>query len=179
MRSINASLFMTLDGVVEAPETWQPAYFNNEIGAVIGQALATSGGLLLGRRTYDEWAAFWPTADNPMAPMMNQMPKYVVSNSLNEATWENSTVISGDVVSEIARLKEEDGGDLLISGSATLVRSLLEAGLLDELQLLVHPLALGDGGHLVDLGSGPFALTLVESQQLGNGVLNLKYRPVR
>jgi dihydrofolate reductase len=179
MRKLTASFFMSLDGVVEAPETWQSPYMTDEIGAVIGQGIASSGAFLLGRRTYEEWAAFWPTQDpaqNPMAAAINGMPKYVASRTLGEAEWQNSTVLGGDLATEVSALKEQSGGDILIAGSATLVRSLLVAGLIDELGLLVHPVLVGSGARLFEAPAST-PLELVESHSFGNGVLNLTYRP--
>jgi len=166
MRKVVASLFLSLDGVMEAPETWHFPYFNDEMGAAIGDAMASSGAFLLGRRTYEEWAAFWPAqrADqNPMAEAINSMPKYVVSRALDEVGWQNSTLLNGDLAEEVARLKQEPGKDISISGSATLVRSLLREGLLDELRLMVHPVVVGRGRRLFEDGSGETPLELVDS----------------
>jgi dihydrofolate reductase len=179
MRNIAASFFMSIDGVVEAPEAWQGPYFDEEMGAIIGQSMASSGGFLLGRHTYEQWAGFWPQqnpAQNPVAPMINQMPKYVVSNTLEEAAWQNSTLVSGDVMGEVAGLKQQDGGDLLVSGSATLVRGLIREGLLDELRILVHPVLVGQGARLFEADSGQHPLELVDSQRLASGVINVTYR---
>jgi dihydrofolate reductase len=182
MRNITASFFMSIDGVVEAPEAWQGPYFDEEMGAIIGQSMASAGGFLLGRRTYEQWAAFWPqqdAADNPMAPMINQMPKYVVSSTLREAAWQNSTLVGGDVMSQVAELKRQDEGDLLVAGSATLVRGLIRDGLLDELRILVHPVLVGHGGRLFEAEGGPQALELVDSKRLASGVINVTYRVLR
>jgi len=179
MRRIVASFFVSIDGVVEAPETWQSPYFDDEMGGIVGQAMATSDGFLLGRRTYEQWAAFWPTAESPIAPMMNQMPKYVVSTSLRQAAWQNSTVLGGDVIREVGELKERPGRDLSVSGSATLVRTLLQKGLLDELRLLIHPVLVGRGGRLFETDAGHVSLQLADSQRLASGVINATYRPAR
>ena len=179
MRNITASFFMSIDGVVEAPEGWQGPYFDEEMGAIIGESTASSGGFLLGRRTYEQWAGFWPQQDpahNPMAPLINQMPKYVVSNTLEDAAWQNSTLVSGEVMSEVAALKQQNGGDLLVSGSATLVRGLIREGLLDELRILVHPVLVGQGARLFEADTGPRPLELVDSKRLGSGVINVTYR---
>ena len=145
MGFIKSGLFISLDGVVEAPETWHFPYFNDQMGAVVGEVMSGTEAILLGRRTYEEFAAYWPTADagDPMTAAMNGARKYVVSNTLTEATWENSSVISGDVVAELTALKA--GTRLSTTGSATLVRGLLERGLIDELHLLVHPIVVGHG----------------------------------
>src|SRR5690348_9673802 len=143
MRKIVSGLFISLDGVVEAPQTWHFPYFDDEMGAAVGALMSSGEAMLLGRRTYEEFASYWPTATDEMADQMNGTPKYVVSTTLTSADWQNSTLINGDVAKELTRLKEEPGGNLNITGSATLVRSLLREGLLDELHLLVHPLVVG------------------------------------
>jgi dihydrofolate reductase len=180
MRKLVASFFVSLDGVVETPEEWHFPYFDDEMGAVIGDSIAASDAFLLGRRTYEEWASFWPSqdpADSPMAEAMNGRPKFVVSRSLDTADWQNSTILKGDLAEEVGRLKDQPGKDVSISGSATLVRSLLQAGLLDELRLLVHPILLGSGARLFDGGAAPAALELAGSRTFGSGVLDLTYRP--
>jgi dihydrofolate reductase len=180
MSKVSASFFISLDGVVEAPENWNPPYFSDEMGAVIGQAIASTGAFLLGRRTYQEWAAFWPQQDPgqlPMAHAINTLPKYVVSGSLDDAEWQNSTVLKGDLSDEVTKLKQQTDKDIAINGSATLVRSLLEAGLLDELRLMVHPVILGSGARLFETSTPNVPLELVESQTFTTGVLNLTYRP--
>ena len=181
MRKVVASLFVSLDGVMEAPEQWHMPYFNEEMGAVIGQSLSTTDAFLLGRRTYEEWAGYWPDQPvdgNPMAAAINGLPKYVASTTLDEVTWQNSTLLRNDVAGEVAKLKEQPGKDLSISGSATLVRSLLRDGLLDELRLMVHPVVLGSGGRLFENGTGRTGLELVASKSFSTGVLDLAYRPV-
>jgi dihydrofolate reductase len=180
MRKVVASLFLSLDGVMEAPERWNFPYFNEEIGAVIGEAISTTDAFLLGRRTYEAWAAYWPAQsaeENPMAKAINGLPKYVVSTTLDDVAWENSTLLGPDLAVEIPKLKRQPGKDISISGSATLVRSLLRDGLLDELRLMIHPLVLGSGGRLFENGTGEARLELVDSQPFATGVLNLTYRP--
>jgi len=179
MAEINAGLFVTLDGVAEGPETWNPPYFDGEMGAELGSAMAEAEGFLLGRVTYEEWAAFWPNqpaAQNPLAPLINSKRKYVVSNTLDSADWENSTLVKGDLQPEVSKLKEQPGGDLLVSGSITLVQSLLSRDLLDRLSLLVHPLVLGSGRRLLDRVDGTKKLELVDSKSFGSGVVSLVYR---
>jgi dihydrofolate reductase len=180
MRKVVGSLFLSLDGVMEAPETWHFPYFNDEMGAVIGQAIASSDAFLLGRRTYEEWAAFWPTQsseDNPMAQAINTTPKFVASTTLDEVSWENSTLLQGNVAEAVSQLKRQPGKDISISGSATLVRSLLADGVLDELRLMIHPLVVGRGRRLFEDGAAQTPLELVESHTFTTGVLNLAYRP--
>jgi dihydrofolate reductase len=174
MRKIVSGLFISLDGVVEAPQTWHFPYFDDEMGAAVGALMSSGEAMLLGRRTYEEFASYWPTATDEMADQMNGTPKYVVSTTLTSADWQNSTLINGDVAKELTRLKEEPGGNLNITGSATLVRSLLREGLLDELHLLVHPLVVGSGLRLFD--DGPqVPLRLTGSQTFGSGVVHLTY----
>ena len=178
MRKIVAGLFMSLDGVVESPEQWQLPYFNDEMGQAIGAQMAESDTLLLGRRTYQEFASFWPNqpSDTPFADYMNTTPKLVVSTTLDTVEWENSTLVKGDITEELATLKQQPGKNLNINGSGTLVRSLLAEGLLDELRLLICPVVVGRGRHLFQDGSDPKALTLVDAGTFSTGVLSLTYR---
>jgi len=182
MRKVIASFFISADGVVDAPQDWHFPYFDDDMGAVVGGTLAQAGALLLGRKTYEEWAGYWPaqsSADNPMAAAINGLPKYVVSDTLTGADWQNSTIVNGAALrSEVERLKAEDGGDINVSGSGTLVRSLIAEGLVDELNLLVHPIVVGKGSHLFEGGPAPAALELVQSRTFGSGVLHLVYKPV-
>jgi dihydrofolate reductase len=180
MRKVVASQFLSLDGVMEAPETWHFPYFNDEMGAVIGEAISETDAFLLGRRTYEEFAAFWPnqSADgDPIAAAMNGLPKYVASRTLKEVSWQNSTLLSNDVVGEISKLKQRRGKDISITGSATLIRSLLAEGVIDELRLMIHPVVVGSGRRLFENGTDQTPLELVESKTFSTGVLNLTYRP--
>jgi dihydrofolate reductase len=174
MRKIISGLFISLDGVVEAPDQWHFPYFDDEMGAAVQAMMDGSDAMLLGRRSYEEFASYWPTSTDDFADYMNGTPKYVVSNTLTSADWQNSTLVSGDVVKELSRIKEQPGGNLSITGSGTLVVSLLRAGLLDELHLLVHPIVVGSGKRLFDDGA-QVPLKLVDSQTFGTGVLNLTY----
>jgi dihydrofolate reductase len=176
MGRINANFFIALDGVVEAPDQWHFPYFNDEMGAVVGAGMETNKAFLMGRQGYDEWAAYWPSStDEPFASYFNEIPKYVISSSLENPSWNNTTVVPGDV-DAVRRLKEDVEGDIGMSGSATTVRWLLANGLLDELRLLVHPIAVGHGQRLFE--DGPtHELRLVDSSALSTGVLNLTYAP--
>jgi dihydrofolate reductase len=178
MGSINAGLFIALDGVIEAPQTWQGDYFNDEMGAAVGGLMASNDAMLLGRQTYDEFAAFWPDADpaDPTTAQMNGTPKYVVSTTLEKADWENSTVVSGDIKAELVKLKQDK--QLGVTGSATLVRWLLQEGLIDELHLLVHPVVVGAGKRLFEPGQ-KLHLRLIDSTTFSTGVLHLVYGPAR
>src|SRR6266516_2713596 len=168
MRKLTAGLFISLDGVVEAPDQWHFPYFNEEMGSAVQAMMDSSEAMLLGRRTYEEFAAYWPSSTDDFAEHMNGTPKYVVSTTLTSADWQNSTLITGDVSKELTRLKEQPGGNLNITGSGTLVRSLLREGLLDELHLLVHPIVVGAGKRLFD--DGPqVPLRLTGSQAFSTG----------
>ena len=180
MRKLIASFFISLDGVVEAPQNWHFPYFNDEMGAVVGESMAASDAFLLGRRTYEEWSAFWPhqdAAENPMASAMNETQKFIVSTSLEKVEWQNSTLLESDLAEAVTELKARPGKNIGMSGSATLVRSLLGLGLVDELRLLVHPLVVGSGAKLFENGTAPVALELVDSRTFSTGVLDLTYRP--
>jgi dihydrofolate reductase len=186
MRKVIASELVSLDGVMESPEEWHFPYFNDEMGEAIGAAMATADAMLLGRVTYQEFAAFWPyqnsesSEDQEFAGYMNNTPKFVVSTPVEEPLeWNNSSLIKENVAEEITRLKQQLGGDISITGSGTLVRSLLAEDLLDELRLMVHPLVVGRGKRLFEEGGGQKALKLVDSKTFGTGVLYLTYQPTQ
>jgi dihydrofolate reductase len=184
LRKVVASEIVSLDGVVESPDAWHFPYFNDEMGEAIGEAMAASDAMLLGRVTYEEFAAFWPAQggedDQEIADYMNNTPKFVVSKTLEEPLeWNNSTLIKEDVAEEIAKLKQQPGKDISITGSPTLVRSLLQDGLLDELRLMVHPIVVGSGKRLFEEGSDQKALELVDSKRFSTGVLYLTYQPAQ
>jgi dihydrofolate reductase len=184
MRKIVAGVFIALDGVVEAPQTWHFPYFNDEMGAAVSATLGGADTVLFGRKTYDSFAGAWPereTAggeDAPMAKALGDARKIVVSNQRLEFTWRNSEQLQGDLVEAVTALKNEPGdGTIGMSGSVSVVRQLLAAGLLDELHLLVHPIAIRKGMRLFDEGEPPIPLKLVSSQAFTTGVLNLVYAP--
>lgn len=178
MRKVVAGLFVTLDGVTEAPERWQGPYMNQEVGQALAERMAASDTILLGRRTYQEWASFWPHQgrDNPFAAHINAAPKLVASTTLNRVDWANASLIEGNVAEALADLKQQPGKDISVNGSATLVRSLIASGTLDELSLLVHPIVVGGDRRLFD-GVAPVELHLVEAKPFANGVVSLTYRP--
>lgn len=175
MRKIIAGLFMSLDGVMESPETWSGPYMNDEVGQVIGTQMAAIDALLLGRVTYETFARSFAGGTDPMSRQMSGTRKYVVSSSLHSAEWENSTLIAGDVAGEVSRLKRQEGREIGMSGSATLVRWLLRNRLLDELRLIVPPIVVGSGRRLFDGSGDPLPLRLIGSRALSNGVLSLTY----
>jgi dihydrofolate reductase len=179
MRKIVAGLFVSLDGVFESPNKWHFPYFNDEMGAAIGASIEEGDSMLLGRVTYEEFAAYWPnqSADDPFTGIMNNTPKYVVSNTLTDLTWQNSTLISGNIAAEITRLKNQPGKNINITGSGTLVRTLLRDGLLDELRLFLHPIVVGSGKRLFPEGYTQTPLKLADSSTFSTGVLNLTYVP--
>ena len=177
MRKIVAGLFMSLDGVVDAPETWTGPYFNNEIGQEIGAVMAGGDTMLLGRKTYQTFAASFAGQTGGMADQMNDTPKLVVSATLDTADWQNSTLITGDVVGELGRLKQQPGKNINISGSITLIRSLLRDGLLDELRLQLFPVVVGSGMRLFDNAGQQVSLKLADSRPFSTGVVNLVYTP--
>jgi dihydrofolate reductase len=185
MRKVVASEIVSLDGVVESPEKWHFPYFNDQMAQAIGAAMAASDTMLLGRVTYEEFAAFWPSQetsdeDRETTDYMNNTPKFVVSKTLEEPlTWNNSTLIKGDVAEEITKLKGQPGKDISITGSPTLVRSLLAYDLLDELRLMVHPIIVGSGKRLFEDGGDQKALELVDSKTFSTGVLYLTYQPAQ
>ena len=186
MRKIVAGLFISLDGVVEEPGDWHFPYFNDEMGAAVTATLGAADIVLFGRRTYDSFAGAWPEReaageeDAEMAKALGDVRKIVASNQPLEFTWRNSEQLEGDLVETVTALKNEPGeGTIGLSGSVSVVRQLLAAGLLDELHLLVHPIAVRKGMRLFDEGETPIPLTLLSSETFKTGVLNLVYGPAR
>jgi dihydrofolate reductase len=181
VRRVIASEIMALDGVMESPDKWHLPYFNDEMEEAIGAAMAAADAMLLGRVTYEEFAAFWPSqGERDVAGYMNNTPKYVVSRTLEEPLeWQNSTLIKENVAEEVAKLKQQPGKDISITGSGTLVRSLLADGLLDELRLMLHPVVVGSGKRLFEDEGDQKALELVDSKTFSTGVLYLTYQPAQ
>jgi len=188
MRKIIVTEFITLDGVIESPggnETphphggWQFTYDSPEAGKYKVDELASVDALLLGRNTYEAFAAYWPHQEGAeFADPINRLPKYVVSTSLQEAAWNNSHILR-DVPKDITELKKTDGGDILVYGSATLVKSLLHHDLVDELRLMVYPLSIGGGLRIFDESRALKKFALKHSQVTDNGILILEYQPLR
>jgi dihydrofolate reductase len=172
--------FMTLDGVVESPQDWSFPYWSDETAKLKWEELLATDAHLLGRVTYEGFAAAWPerTDEQGFADRMNSLPKYVVSTTLKKAEWNNSHVISKNVVDEISKLKEQPGGDLLVAGSVTLLRTLMEHDFVDEYRLLTYPIVLGEGLRLFSDGITA-SLKLTESKPMGSGVVLLRYEPER
>ncbi|OEU90790.1 pyrimidine reductase [Streptomyces abyssalis] len=185
MRKIAAGLFISLDGVVEAPDQWHFPYFDDEMGAAVDATLGASDTIILGRRTYDSFAGAWPEReaaggeDADFAKKIGDARKIVLSRQKLDFTWRNSEQLQGDFAEAVTALKNEPGADIAVSGSVSVVRRLLAEGLLDELQLLVHPIAVRKGMRLFDEGESPIPLRLVSSETFGSGVLNLVYAPAR
>src|SRR5205814_4617530 len=183
--------FISIDGVIEDPGGvedfahggWVFQFERGEEGNKFKlDEVLEAEAQLLGRVTYEGFAAAWPsrTDEAGFAERMNAMPKYVVSSTLRELTWSNSTLIEGDVAAEVAKLKKQVPGDILVAGSATLVRALVEHDLVDELRLMVFPIVLGSGKRLFGDSASTKALRLLESQPVGDdGVVILRYEPVR
>ena len=181
MRKVVAQTFLSLDGVMEAPEEWQLTndLLGEDAGGYVFEAYNAAGALLLGRVTYEQFAAFWPNQsdDDPFARRINELPRYVVTRTLKNLDWRGSRAISGDVTGEVRKLKEESGGDILIPGSSQLVNGLAEHGLIDEYQLLIHPIVVGKGKHLFEAGATPTLFTVAETRTFGTGVVGLVCRP--
>jgi dihydrofolate reductase len=193
MRKLIVSEFITLDGVIQSPGYpdedpsggfeaggWQQRYFDDVFGRAVIEGLAASGSLLLGRRTYEIFAGFWPKApaDDPFAKIINGLPKYVVSTTLKEPLpWANSHLLQSDVAQAVGELKGQDGKDLRVIGSGELVQTLMEHDLVDEYALMIHPLVVGGGKRLFRDGNPETSLRLVESTTTSTGVLIVSYVP--
>jgi dihydrofolate reductase len=180
VRKVVAVELVSVDGVMGSPEEWAFSYSNDEMEEVNAAGMAASDAMLLGRVTYEGLAAFWPNqpGGTPLVDYINSVRKHVVSRTLEEPLeWNNSTLIEGDVAEGVAELKEQPGKDITIIGSGALVRSLLKAGLLDELRLVVHPIVLGGGKRLFEEAGDRMPLELVGSRAFATGVLYLTYRP--
>jgi dihydrofolate reductase len=188
MARIVVTEFVSLDGVIEAPgggEDFRHGGWSFEIERgdegdqfKLDETMGSEA-LLLGRRTYEGFAQAWPTREGEFADKFNSMPKYVVSSTLENPEWTNSTVLKGDVAEEVGKLKSEVDGDVVVHGSAQLVQALLEHDLVDELRLMVFPVVLGDGKRLFGETSDKKPLRLVESKVVGDGVAIQVYEPVR
>ena len=193
MRKLIVSEFLTMDGVMQAPGGenedrdggfdrggWQRPYFDNVFAKAVIEGIGGSGGFVLGRRTYDIFSAYWPTAsseEKDVADPLNNLPKYVVSRTLREPlVWRNSILLKGDVADEIRSLKEQPGRDLMMMGSGELAQTMIKEGLVDEYGLMIHPLVLGKGKRLFREGGNGQVLKLLSSATTSTGVLILRYR---
>jgi dihydrofolate reductase len=179
MRQIVAGLFMSLDGVVEAPQRWTGPYWSEEMSNGIDNGVREADAILIGRDTYVEFTDFWqPKGDGtPLSAFLNNTHKYVVSSSLTDLAWREASLISGDVAGQIRELKSRTGGNIQVPGSPRLVRWLLEQGLLDRLMLNIAPVVVGQGRRLFDDVSTKLPLELARSYALPHGVLGVEYRP--
>lgn len=191
MRTIVAGEFLTIDGVYQGPGGpdedveggftyggWVVPFIDDALGEFIAGMINSADAVLFGRKTYDIFAASWPMTpdDDPVGAKFNNSPKYVVSNTLTSAEWKNTTVLSGDVAAEIAKLKEGDGREIQLAGSGNLIQTLLKNDLLDEFILFLFPVVIGDGKRLFGEGTLPRALKLVNSRAFGSGVVVSTYQ---
>lgn len=179
MRKIIVSEFVTLDGVMEAPDKWSFQFMSDEQEKFKFDELAASGALLLGRVTYEGFAAAWPsmTDEEGYAAMMNSYPKYVVSSTLEKVEWNNSTLLKGNIVEEVHKLKEQPGKDILVFGSGELVYTLTQHDLIDEYRLMVFPVVVGNGKPIFKAGSDKKALKHSKTETFRSGVVVLTYKP--
>ncbi len=191
MRKIIACAFVSLDGVMQAPGGpeedptggftqggWSFTYWDDVMNGIMGESMSQPFDLLLGRKTYEIFAAYWPDAgENPITEVFNRATKYVASRTLDRLDWVNSRLLQGDVAKEVERLKAADGPDLQVHGSAVLLQTLIAAQLIDDYRLWVFPLVLGRGKRLFERGTAPQALSLVDTKSSSTGVLINTYRP--
>jgi dihydrofolate reductase len=177
MRQVVVTEFLSLDGVMEEP-AWTAPYWNDDIAKFKGEETSASDALLLGRVTYQGFAAAWPQSTDEGADYFNNVRKYVVSTTLNTVEWNNSTLINDNIVEEITKLKQQDGQDITVHGSATLVQTLMQHDLVDRYRLLVYPVVVGKGKRLFKEDTTT-TLKLLESQSFSSGVVALVYEPDR
>ena len=189
MRKIFTTTFVTLDGIMQAPGGpeedqaggfnsggWSVNYWDEMMGQAMDEIMGESPELLLGRKTYEIFAAYWPNAgDEPGADVLNNARKYVVSRTLDRVDWNNSILIKGDAVKEIARLKAAGGADLQVHGSSNLIQTLLKHNLIDEMHLLIFPVVIGNGKRLFGEGTHPSGFKLLESKTTSTGVIIATY----
>jgi dihydrofolate reductase len=190
MRKLVVNTFVTLDGVMQAPGGpeedptgdfayggWSVPLWDETMMQSMSEFMSPPFDLLLGRKTYEIFAAYWPYSDEPGAAELNAATKYVASRTLDKVEWQNSVLLEGDVPEAVARLKEEDGPEIQVHGSSDLIQTLLRAGLIDELRVLTFPVLLGKGKRLFGEGAVPTALELVDSKVSSTGVVLSTYRP--
>ncbi len=176
-----ATEYLSLDGVFEEPGRWSGPFFNDEAGQFKWTELQASDALLLGRNTYEGFAAAWPTmpGTGEFGEKMNSMTKYVVSSTLDNVEWTGSHLVKGDLAAEVRRLKREPGHDLLLSGSAQLFNALMRENLIDLYRFMVHPVILGKGKRLFAEGNDKRILELAETKRLSSGIVIIEYRPAK
>ncbi len=185
MRKLVVGKFLSLDGVMQAPGApdedrdggfehggWAVPHFDDQMGQIMADFTGRVGGLLLGRKTYDIFAASWPLVDDddPIRATLNHIPKYVASRTLNTVDWNNSSLLGSDIAGEVTRLKEQRGGEIQLAGSGELIQTLLRHGLIDEYRLMIFPVILGSGKRLFAEGAIPHGLTPVETTTSSTGV---------
>ena len=189
MRELAVNTFLTLDGVMQAPGGpeedpsggfdhggWSFGYWDEQMQTVMGESMSKPFDLVLGRKTYEIFAAYWPHRDAPHAEPLNTATKHVASTTLEDLEWENSKLIEGEVPDGVRALKDQDGPELQVHGSANLIQTLLEHGLIDEFRVWIFPLVLGKGKRLFDGGTVPAGVELVSSQASSTGVIIATYR---
>jgi dihydrofolate reductase len=189
MRPLVVSTFLTLDGVMQAPGGpeedqnggfthggWSVGYWDDAMGQRMGEVMGKPFDLLLGRKTYEIFAAHWPHVDEPPAEALNSARKYVASRTLDSVEWNNSTLLEGDIAEAVANLKQEDGPEVQVHGSANLIQTLLEHDLVDELKIMIFPVVLGTGKRLFADGAVPAGLELAESDTSATGVFMATYK---
>lgn len=189
MRKIIVLTFLSLDGVMQAPggpdeDTsdgfkyggWSAPYWDNTMNEVMTVQMGHPFDLLLGRKTYEIFANYWPTSKEPGAEGLNKATKYVASRTLSKLDWENSVVLGPDIATEVKKLKEMDGPELQVHGSANFIQTLLKHDLVDEFWLKIYPVTLGSGKRLFGEGTIPAAFTLVESKQSASGIIVANYK---
>jgi dihydrofolate reductase len=189
MRQLIVNTFLTVDGVMQAPGGpeedpsggfehggWSFGYWDEQMQTVMGESMSKPFDLVLGRKTYEIFAAHWPHSDDPGAEILNNATKHVASTTRTELEWQNSKLIEGEVPDGVGALKQQDGPELQVHGSANLIQTLLEHGLIDEFRLWIFPLVLGKGKRLFDGGTLPAGLELASSQVSSTGVIMATYR---
>ncbi len=191
MRKLIVSTFITLDGVMQAPGGpeedptggfayggWSFNYWDDMMGQVMGESMAKPSELLLGRKTYEIFAAHWPyIKDDPVADKLNSVKKYVISRTLDEASWNNSTLVTGDVAQAVRNLKEQNGPEIQVLGSGNLIQTLLKHDLIDEFRLWIFPVTIGKGKRLFGEGTQPASFKLIDSKTSTTGVIIATYEP--
>ncbi len=177
MRKVVSGMFVTLDGVAEAPDKWQGDLFDQDMMMAMGSAIADQDTALMGRVTYLEWQVYWPNShDEPYASFINNIPKFVFSKTLDGVDWQNTTLVKSPLSEKVNELKRLPGKDIGVQGSIILQRSLIAANLLDELTLLIHPVVVGQGKRFFTDGVDLRRFKLIDCKTSGSGVVMATYR---